>query len=86
MVEKSWCNESLQLISNVTKLSPKDFLNSFKDFANKSQVKHSSTVSEPSILFHTLANLADAENIANVHMTLLTLELKNFTSQYKHKP
>ena len=36
-----------------------------KDFANKRQVKHTSIVLEPSIPFHTLVKLVDAEEIAN---------------------
>ena len=41
------------LTSNVMKGLPKNV----KDFANKRQVKHTSTVLEPSIPFHTLVNL-----------------------------
>ena len=47
------------------KFLPKDFQKNFKDFANKRQVKHNSTVLEPSIPFHTLVKLVDAEDIAN---------------------
>ena len=35
------------------------------DFANKRQFKHTSTILEPSIPFHTLVKLVDAEDIAN---------------------
>ena len=43
----------------------KGFPKNLKDFASKRQVKHTSTVLEPSIPFHTLVKLVDAEDIAN---------------------
>ena len=36
----------------------------FKDFAHKRQIKHVSTLLEPSIPFHTLVRHVDSENIA----------------------
>ena len=36
-----------------------------EDFAHKRQIKHTSTVMEPSIPFHTLVELVDAEDITN---------------------
>ena len=36
-----------------------------KDFAHKRQVKHVSTLLEPSIPFHTLVRHVDSEDIAN---------------------
>ena len=50
---------------NVMKFLQKDFQKNLKDFANKRQVKHTSTVLEPSIPFYTLVKLVDAEDIAN---------------------
>ena len=55
LVEKGWCNENASTINLkcneiVTKGLPKNL----KDFANKRQVEHTSTVLEPSIPFHTL--------------------------------
>ena len=47
------------------KTSQKELPKNLKDFANKRQVKHTSTVLEPSIPFHTLVKLVDAEDIAN---------------------
>ena len=54
-----------------------------KDFANKRQVKHTSTVSEPSIPFHTLVKIVDAEGIANdkIRTHDLALEINNITKQ-----
>ena len=84
LVEKSWCNENastinLKCIEIITKGLPKNP----KDFANKRQVKHISTVLEPSIRFHTLVKLVDAEDIANdkIRTHDLALEINNFTKQ-----
>ena len=66
------------LTSNAMKsLLPKNL----KDFTNKRQVKHTSTVSEPSIPFHTLVKLVDAEDIANDKTRThdLALEINNIT-------
>ena len=54
-----------------------------KDFANKRQVKHTFTVLEPSISFHTLVKLVDAEDIANdkIRTHDLALEINNITKQ-----
>ena len=62
-----------------TKCLPKNL----KDFANKQQVKHTSTVLEPSIPFHTLIKLVDADDIANnkIRTHDLALELNNITNQ-----
>ena len=72
LVEKVWCNEC-------TKGLPKIL----KDFANKRLVKHTSTVLEHSIPFHTLLNLVDAEELANDKIKTydLALEVNNITKQ-----
>ena len=69
--------------SIVMKFLQKDFPKKLKDFANKTQVKHTSTVLEPSIPFHTLVKLVDAEDIANnkVRTHDLALEINNITKQ-----
>ena len=84
LVEKGWCNENASTINLkcneiFSKLLPKYI----KDFANKLQVKHTSTVLEPSILFHTLVKLVDAEDIANdkIRTHDLALEVNNITKQ-----
>ena len=73
LVEKGWCNEIF------TKGLPKNL----KEFANKRQVKHTSTVLEPSIPFHTSVKLVDAEDIANdkIRTHDLALEVNNITKQ-----
>ena len=51
--------------------------------ANRRQVKHTSTVLEPSIPFRTLVKLVDAEDIANdkIRSHDLTLEVNSITNQ-----
>ena len=66
LVKKGWCNESASTINLknngiFTKRLPKKL----KDFAHKRQVKHVSTLLEPSIPFHTLVRHVDSEDIAN---------------------
>ena len=66
LVKKGWCNENaatINLKNNeiFTKVLPKKL----KDFAHKRQVKHVSTLLEPSIPFHTLVRHVDSEDIAN---------------------
>ena len=54
-----------------------------KDFANKRQVENTSTVLEPSILFHILVKLVDAEDIANdkIRTHDLAFECSHITKQ-----
>ena len=66
LVKKGWCNENAATINlknkeNFTKGLPKKL----KDFAHKRQIKHVSTLVEPSITFHTLVRHVDSEDIAN---------------------
>ena len=70
------------LILNVMKFLQKSSKN-LKVSANKRQVKHTSTVLEPSIPFHTLVKLVDAEDIANdkIRTHDLALEINNITKQ-----
>ena len=66
LVEKGWCNENASTINiKCNEIFTKGLPKKLKDFANKRQVKHTSTVLEPSIPFHTLVKLVDAEDIAN---------------------
>ena len=46
------------------KFSPKGLPKKLKDFAQKRQVKHVSTLLEPSIPFHTLVRHVDSEDIS----------------------
>ena len=76
LVEKGWCNASainLKCKEIFTKGLPKNL----KDFANKRQVKHTSTVLEPSFPFHTLVKRVDAEDIANDKIRTHDLALEN---------
>ena len=66
LVKKGWCNENaatMNLKNNgiFTKGLPKKL----NDFAHKRQVKHVSTLLEPSIPFLTLVRHVDSEDIAN---------------------
>ena len=74
LVEKGWCNENASAINLISR----------KSFAaNERQVKHTSTVSKPSISFHTLVQRADDEDIANDEIRThdLTLEVHNITKE-----
>ena len=65
LVEKGWCNENASTISvKRNEIFTKSLPKYPQDFANKRQVKHTSTDLEPSIVFHTLVKLVDAEDIA----------------------
>ena len=84
LVEKGWCNENASTINlKCNEIFTKGLPKNPKDFANKRQVKHTSTVLEPSIPFHTLVKLVDAEDIANdkIRTHDLTLEVNNLTKQ-----
>ena len=84
LVEKGWCNENASTINlKCNEIFTKGLPKTLKDFANKRQVKHTSTVLEPSIPFHTLVKLVDAEDIANdkIRTHDLALEINNITKQ-----
>ena len=66
IVEKGWCNENASTINlKCNEIFTKRLPKNLEDFASKRQVKHTSTVLEPSIPFLTLVKLVDAEDIAN---------------------
>ena len=84
LVEKGWCNENASTISLKNyEIFTKDFPKNLKDFANKRQVKHTSTVLEHSIPFHPVVKLVDAEDIANDKLRThdLTLDVKYTANQ-----
>ena len=66
LVTKGWCNENAATINfkNI-EIFTEGFPKKFEDFAHKRQVKHVSTLLEPSIPFHTLVRHVDPEDIAN---------------------
>ena len=78
LVKKGWCNESASTINlKNNEIFTKGLPKKLKDFAHKRQVKHASTLLEPSILFHTIVRHVDSEDIANEKMRTndLTLEI-----------
>ena len=84
LVEKGWCNENASTINlECNEIFIKGLPKNLKDYATKRQVKPTSTVLEPSIPFHTLIKLVDAEDIANdkIRTHDLTLEVNNITKQ-----
>ena len=84
LVGKGWCNENASTINfKCNEIFTKGLPKNLKDFANKRQVKHTSTVLEPSIPFHTLVKLVDAEDIANDKFRThdLALEVNSITKQ-----
>ena len=86
LVETGWCNENASTINLKCKeIFTKGFPEILKDFANKRQVKHTTTGLEPFIPFHTLVKLVDADDIANYKSRSrdLPLEEKNY---YKTTP
>ena len=66
---------------------PKGVPKNFEVFANERQVKHTSTILEPSISFQTLVNSVDDEDIADdkIRTFDLTLEVNSNTSHFNHK-
>ena len=64
-------------------ISTKRLPKNLKDCTNKRQVKHTSTVLEPSIPFHTLVKLVDAEDLANDKYKThdLALQVNNIKNQ-----
>ena len=84
LVEKGWCSEKVSTINLKCKeIFTKSLLKSLEDFANKRQVKHTSAVLEPSISFHTVVELVDAEDIDKdkIRTHDLTLEVNYITNQ-----
>ena len=66
LVKKGWCNESASTINlKNNEFFTKGLSKKVKDFAHRRQVKHVSTLLEPSIPFHTLVRHVDSEDIAD---------------------
>ena len=85
LVEKGWCNENASTNNlKCNEIFAKGLPKNIKDFANKRQSKHTSNVLEPSIPFHTLVKLVDAEDIANdkIRTHDLALEINNITKHF----
>ena len=66
LVEKGWCNQNASTTNfKCNEIFTKGLPKTLKEIADKLQVKHTSTVLEPSIPFHALVKLVDVEDIAN---------------------
>ena len=81
---KGWCNENASTINlKCNEIFTKALPKNPEDFAYKRQVKHLSTVLEPSIPFLILVKLVDAAEIANdkIRTHVLALEVNNITKQ-----
>ena len=65
------------------KFPQKGYLKKLKDFAHKRQVKHISTLLEPSIPFRTLLRHVESEDIANekIETNALALEINKKSSE-----
>ena len=84
LVEKGWCIENASTVNlKCNEIFSKGLPKNLKVFANKRQVKHTSTVLEISIPFHTLVKLVDAEDIANDKIRTHDLALE-VNSNTKH--
>ena len=84
LVERGWCNENVSTINvKCNEIFIKGLPKTLEEFANKSKVKHTSTVLEPTKPFHTFVKLANAEDKANDKIRLhdLTLEVNSITNQ-----
>ena len=79
LVKTGWCNENAATINHKNnEIFTKGLPKKLKKFAHKRQVKHVSTLLEPSITFHTLVRHVDFEDIGNekIRTNDLTLEIK----------
>ena len=77
LVKKGWCNESASTINlKNNEIFTKGLPKKFKDFAHRRQVKHVSTLLEPSKPFHTLVRHVDSEDTANEKKRTNDLALK----------
>ena len=66
LLKKGECNENAATINlKNNEILQKDYEKKLKDFAHKRQVKHISTLLEPSIPFPTLVRHVDSKDIAN---------------------
>ena len=62
LVKKGWCNESASTINlKNNEFITKRLLKKLKNFARRRQVKHVSTLLEPSLPFHTLVRDVDSD-------------------------
>ena len=94
LVKKGWCNENAATINlKINEFFTKGLPKKRKDFAHKSQVKHVSTLLEPSILFHTLVRHVDSEHLANekirtndLSLEIIKVPITDDTKESEQKP
>ena len=76
LVKKGWCNESAStIILKHNEIFSKGLPKKLKDFAHRRQVKHVSTLLEPSIPFHTLVRHVDSEDNEKIRTNDQALEI-----------
>ena len=88
LVENGWCIENASTINlKCNEFFTKILHKNHKVFANKRQVKDTTTVLEHSIPFHTTVKLVDAEDKANdkIRTRDRALEVNNITNSYKFR-
>ena len=66
----------LQQLFSIVKKYPLEGYKKLRDFAHKRQIKHAPFVMEPSVPFHTLVKLADAEDITTEKKCALDVQLE----------
>ena len=82
LVKKGWCNENAATINlKNNDIFTKGLPKKLKDFTHKRQVKHVSTLLEPSIPFHTFVRHVDCEDIANEKIRTIDFPRLPYTSE-----
>ena len=77
LVKKGWCNENAATINfKNNEFFTEGLPKKLKDFEHKRQVKHVSTLIEPSNPFHTRVRHVDSEDIANEKIRTIDLALE----------
>ena len=86
LVKQGWYNEYPSTINlKCNEIFTRGLPKKLKDFANKRQVKHISSSLEPSILFHSLVNMVDSEDITleKIKTQELSLEINNLSNTFQ---
>ena len=77
--ENGWCNESVALISpKCNAIFTRGLPNRLEGFAHNWQIIFLYTAMGPSIPFHTLIKLVDAEDVINEKIRTLDLPLETY--------
>ena len=86
LVKQGWYNEYTSTINlKCNEIFTRDLPKKLKDFANKRQVKHISSSLEPSIPFHSLANMANSEDITleKIKTQELSFEINTLSNTFQ---